>query len=120
MRARNWCLAGIACIAVACATQSHVGRWGYDDAKLWRGVMLNGDGSCLIVGGIKGSVGGGGRCRYSVSGDTVTITELFDGTHWSPPPVQLAMNYRKNRDTMTMPGEDNLELSRVSRLFWEP
>jgi len=107
-------------IAVACASQPYVGRWGHEDAKNWAGVALNSDGSCLMVGGLKGSVGGGMMCRYSVQGEIVTITEVLDGMHWNPPPQQLIMTHRRDRDTFTVSWEKNLELKRVPKLYHEP
>ena len=111
----------VLCVGVAaCASTSHVGRWGHDDAKHWAGVKLNSDGSCLIVGGAKGSVGGGLLCRYSMQGNTVTITEVFDGAHWSAPPERLTMTPLQGRDAYAASWEKGLELERVERLLWEP
>ena len=107
-------------VAVGCASPTYVGRWGHEDANMWAGVALNPDGSCLMVGGEKGSVGGAVMCRYSVQREIVTITEISDGKHWNPPPQKLTMKHRGDQDTFTVSWEKDLELRRVPKLYHEP
>jgi hypothetical protein len=86
--------------------RSHLGMWEHKDSHSFLRVILEHKGACSIfVGGKVGDVfeGIGGRCHYSETERTISITDIADfGSKQAPEQLPHALTLRYDADTDTI------------------
>jgi hypothetical protein len=121
-------MCGIICTIVAVASigcvspRSHVGTWEHEDKEFFVRVVFERDGICSIVMGgtaTGGREGIGGRCHYSQTERTISITDISEIDDAEPReklPAPFVLRYEAETDTIAFSSSEKpMRLVRTSR-----